>query len=129
MARSPACSCEISGGAGKLSTSVDLFLPRKFLLRRRRVESSARRTSTSPFNPTAVRARLKKRVRPRLERVLFVEWGSASVSIMAGLALLRRVLQEAGGFLNRRGHSRPASAGGRWWWRRECRARSRLPPG
>src|SRR6266852_8168614 len=63
MARSPAWAWAISAGAGKLRTSVALFLPRKVLFRRRRVESSARRTSTSPSRPTAVQARLRKRVR------------------------------------------------------------------
>src|SRR3977135_3837587 len=74
MARSPAVSGmgKLAGkpsgrNAGKLRTSVALFLPRKLRLRRLSSASEVSRTSTSPVRPTTWRARLKKSVGPRVE--------------------------------------------------------------
>src|ERR1700753_1139870 len=74
MARSPAVSGigkragNPSGRkAGKLRTSVALFLPRKLRLRRLSSASEVSSTSTSPERPTAFWARLEKGVRAGFE--------------------------------------------------------------
>ena len=71
-------------GAGKLSTSVGLFLPRNCLFSRRNVSSPASSTSTCPLKPTAACARCRKRVRPDLEN----RCGSATTGLLGGSMLI-----------------------------------------